>query len=69
MKIVKAFNAKRANGSFVFVTNVGSRDDLKAEADTESQADAAIEAQIVVKRDSAQGNVDELNEVLALASS
>lgn len=70
-KIVKAFNAKRTNGSFVFTVSPGStvRSDLTAEGDTESLADAAIEAQIVAKRDAAQGNVDELNEVLGLASS
>lgn len=68
-KIVKSFNAKRPNGSYVFATTNGGRTDLTAEGDTESQADAAIEAQIVAKRDAAQGNVDELNEVLGLASS
>jgi hypothetical protein len=67
-KIVKAFNAKRTNGTFVFVNVNNVRQDLTSEADTESAADAALEAQIVTKRDAAQGNVDELNEVLTLAS-
>lgn len=68
-KIVKSFNAKRTNNTYVFNNSGSTRQDLTAEGNTESEADAALEAQIVARRDAAQGNVDELNEVLTLASS
>jgi hypothetical protein len=68
-KIVKSFNAKRANNTYVFLNTANGRGDLTAEANTDSEADALILAQIQAKVATAQSNTDELNEVLVLAGS
>ncbi len=68
-KIVKQFNAKRTNGTFVFVNAAGTKTDIVAEGDTDSAADALIIAAVQAKVAAAQANTDELNEVLVLAGS
>jgi hypothetical protein len=64
--VVKSFNAKRTNGTFVFRTATGGREDITKEAATGELVDTAIANEITARRDAAQGNVDELNEVLSI---
>lgn len=68
-KVVKSFNYKRDNNTFVFVNSVGARQDLTAEGDTDSAADAVIIGQIQAKVNAAQGNLNELETVLTAAGS
>lgn len=66
--VFKQFNVQRDNGTWVFASNSSGtiRQDLAASAATGDLVDQALANTIVAKRDAAQGNAAELDEVLGL---
>lgn len=67
LKVVQTVNFKRDNGTLVFNNTIGNvaGAPITKEANSNSECDALVAAEITGRVAAVQGNVDELNAILA----